>query len=268
VGLVCLVALLTAPRGQARPAAKDRPAILVVRLPEEDAELKIGGAETAQKGKVRRFSSPPLAAGKQYTYTVVATWEPNNYTKITRKKVVTVEAGKTVEVDLRKPGRKEDESIVVRFVPTPEEVVDGMCKLAGVGKDDVVYDLGCGDGRFLIAAVSKFNAKRGVGVDINPDLVKQSKKNAEKAGVDKKVEIRQGDVLKIADLADATVVMLYMGEDINLRLRPILRRTLKPGARIVSHQFKMGDWEPTKSEVLNVGGVEYEIHLWRIEKKK
>ncbi len=269
VGLVGLVALLAAPRGHGQPAEKETPAVVVVRLPDEDAKLTIGGAETVQKGVVRRFSSPSLPAGKEFTYTLVATWEPNNYTKIIRKKSVTVEAGKTVEADLRKGDAKRPDDIVVRFVPTPEEVVDAMCKLAGVTKDDVVYDLGCGDGRFLIAAVSKFGAKKGVGIDIDPKLVKDSTENAKKAGVLAKVEVREGDVLKVKDLSDATVVMLYMGDDLNLRLRPILQETLKPGARIVSHHFKMGDWAPTKSETITgARGIEYDIHLWKIDKKK
>src|SRR5438046_9379949 len=125
-----------------------------------------------------------------------------------------------------------------------------MLRLANVGKDDLVYDLGCGDGRLVITAVEKFQAQRGVGVDIDPERIKDSNANAQKSRVQGKVEFRQGDVLEINDLADASVVMLYMGNDLNLRLRPILQKTLKPGSRIVSHRFLMGDWKPLKTETI------------------
>ena len=151
------------------------------------------------------------------------------------------------------------------LVPTPSDFVDAMCNLAKVGKDDVVYDLGCGDGRMVITAVKKFGAKRGVGVDLDPALVKESKKKAEEAGVADRVEFRVGDVLKVKDLSDADVVLLYMGDDINNRLKPILRKTLKPGARVVSHRFTMGEWKPTKSETMKgADGQTYHLHLWVI----
>jgi tRNA A58 N-methylase Trm61 len=125
----------------------------------------------------------------------------------------------------------------------------------------------------VITAVKKFGAKKGVGVDLFDDRVKESKENAEKAGVKDKVEIRKGDVLKIDDLPDATVVLLYMGEDINLRLRPILKSKLKPGSRVVSHRFTMGDWEPTRTIVyrgMAPNNYDYTLLLWVIgeEKKK
>src|SRR5205807_2051933 len=133
---------------------------------------------------------------------------------------------------------------------------------------DVVYDLGCGDGRMVITAVKKFHAKRGVGVDLDPERITESKENAAKAKVSDKVEFRVGDVLKIKDLSDATVVLLYMGDDIDLRLRPILKATLKPGSRIVSHRFKMGDWKPERSITINEEGEDYHVHLWRIGERK
>ena len=142
-----------------------------------------------------------------------------------------------------------------------------MCKLGKVGAKDVVYDLGCGDGRMVILAVKDFKAKSGVGIDLDPDLVKESKENAKRAGVEKKVEFRKGDVLDIKDLKEASVVLLYMGDDVNERLKPILKKTLKPGSRIVSHRFKMGDWKPADTErFLAEDGEEYEIHLWIVGK--
>src|SRR5207342_1660522 len=121
------------------------------------------------------------------------------------------------------------------------------------------YDLGCGDGRIVITAITDFKAKRGVGVDIDEQLVKTATANAKKAKVSDKVEFRKQDVLTIKDLADASVVMLYMGEDVNLRLMPILKSTLKPGSRIVSHDFKMGAWKAEKMIVVtDDDGVEHE----------
>lgn len=196
---------------------------------------------------------------------VTAVWEPNNYTRITRTREVKVMAGTDLEVDLRQEDGKWPDNIKVRYVPTPSDVVDAMVKLAGVGKNDVVYDLGCGDGRMVIAAVKTGEAKRGVGVDIDPERVRESKANAKAAGVEDKVEFRVGDVLEIADLSTADVVLLYMGNDINLRLKPILQKTLKPGARVVSHRFTMGDWKPDETQVIvDKKGEKFLIHLWKI----
>jgi ubiquinone/menaquinone biosynthesis C-methylase UbiE len=143
-----------------------------------------------------------------------------------------------------------------------------MCKLGKVTKKDVVYDLGCGDGVMVIIAVKKFGAKRGVGVDIDAELVKKAKEKAEAEGVANKLEFRKGDVLKVKDLPDASVVLLYMGEDINKRLKPVLKARLKPGARVVSHRFLMGeDWPPTKTiHVTGKNGQNYDLHLWVIGK--
>jgi cyclopropane fatty-acyl-phospholipid synthase-like methyltransferase len=179
---------------------------------------------------------------------------------------VPVKAGEIV-VDLRKPDAKEPDKIQVIYSPTPRDVVEAMCKLAKVTPEDIVYDLGCGDGRIVITAVEKFKAKKGVGIDIDPKLVKECQASAKKAGIEDRVEFRQGDVLNISDLSTANVVMLYMGEDINLRLKPILQKTLKPGARVVSHRFGMGDWKPVKTETIHSSdGYDCEILLWVVDK--
>jgi len=257
-------------RAQA-PAKEGQSATLIVRI-YSDATLTVDGTATMQTGELRRFSTPPLEPGKSYHYTFVAEWMPgNNYETYTVTRKVKVEAGKTIEVDLRKADPAQGDKLFIRYVPTPEQVVDAMMKLAGVGKDDVVYDLGCGDGRMLIAAVKKFNARRGVGVDLDQERIEEAKAAAKEAGVADKVEIRKGDVLKVNDLSEATVVTLYLSDDLNLLLRPILLKQLKPGARIVAHRFKMGDWKPDKSEKVNIAnGVwsgEYDIHLWTVPKK-
>jgi SAM-dependent methyltransferase len=149
------------------------------------------------------------------------------------------------------------------YVPTPPEVVDRMLALARVGPKDVVYDLGCGDGRIVIAAARKFGA-RGVGVDIDPKRVNESIANARKAGVEKLVTFRVEDAMT-TDVSEATVVTLYLLSFANVQLRPILQRQLKPGARIVSHSFGMGDWEPHQVDSFtDANGGTRTLYLWRI----
>ncbi len=129
----------------------------------------------------------------------------------------------------------------VPFVRSPQRIVDRMLQIADVSGDDVVYDLGSGDGRIPITAAQTYGA-RGVGIEIKPDLVMQARQNAEDSGVDDLVEFRQGDLFE-ADFSDATVVTLYLLPDVNEKLRPMLFEQLEPGTRIVSHGFDMGEWE-------------------------
>jgi SAM-dependent methyltransferase len=154
----------------------------------------------------------------------------------------------------------------VPFVVSVDEVVDMMLKTADVTDKDKVYDLGCGDGRIVIAAASKYGA-RGVGVDINPTHIKESRRNAQKAGVSRKVTFIEQDLLK-TDLSQATVVAIYLDPKMNLRLRPKLLRELKPGARVVSNSFDMGDWKPDKVVKLTVAGSECIIYYWTIEPQR
>ena len=130
----------------------------------------------------------------------------------------------------------------VPYVPTPQAVVDKMLELAAVTKDDVVYDLGSGDGRIVITAAKKYGV-RGVGIDIDPERIKEANANAVLAGVSDRVKFLQQDLFK-TDLKEATVVTLYLLPQVNLRLRPKLWNELKPGTRVVSHAFDMGDWTP------------------------
>ena len=147
----------------------------------------------------------------------------------------------------------------VPFVPTMPELVDGMLRLANVGRDDVVYDLGCGDGRLVIAAVKKFGAKRGVGVDIDPERIKESNENARTAGVAHRIKFLQQDLFT-TDIKEATVVMLYLLPQVNLRLRPKLLAELKPGTRVVSNAFDMGDWKYEKMIYVE----QQPIYFWTI----
>jgi cyclopropane fatty-acyl-phospholipid synthase-like methyltransferase len=131
----------------------------------------------------------------------------------------------------------------------------------------VVYDLGCGDGRIVVTAVSKYDAKRGVGIDLDPKRIRDSEATAKAAGVEGKVEFRRGDVLEIKDFSPASVVTLYLANPVNERLRPTLQKTLKPGSRIVSHRFLMGDWKPDKTVKVVHEGEEFLLHLWTIPQK-
>ena len=142
------------------------------------------------------------------------------------------------------PRRKPD----VPYVPTTDLAVTAMLKLADVKKGDVVYDLGCGDGRIVIAAAKQMGA-RGVGIDINPQRISEAKENARKAGVEKLVRFEENDLFE-ADIRAASVVTLFLLPEINLKLRPKLLRDLKPGTRIVSNTFDMGDWKPDKESTV------------------
>lgn len=133
----------------------------------------------------------------------------------------------------------------VPYVPTPQPVVDRMLELAGVTEDDVVYDLGSGDGRIVITAAKEYGAQ-GVGIEIDPNRIEEARRNAEKAGVTDLVTFRQEDLFK-ADLSEATVVTLYLLPQVNQRLRPKLFEELEPGTPVVSHDFDMGDWQPERS---------------------
>ena len=134
----------------------------------------------------------------------------------------------------------------IPYVATRNDAVQDMLWMANVGKDDVVYDLGSGDGRIVIAAVRDFGARRAVGIESDPQRIEEGRENARKAGVTSKVEFIQGDLFT-ADFRQASVVTLFLGHEPNLKLRPKMLRTLKPGTRIVSHQFGMGEWEPDKA---------------------
>ncbi len=149
----------------------------------------------------------------------------------------------------------------VPYVPTPQAVVDEMLRLANVQQTDRLYDLGSGDGRIVITAAKQYGVS-GIGVDIDPRRVQEANENARQAGVSDRVEFRQQDLFQ-TDLRDATVVTLYLLPQINLRLRPKLLSELKPGTRIVSHAFDMGNWKPEK--VVRVDG--RTIYLWTVPER-
>lgn len=150
----------------------------------------------------------------------------------------------------------------VVFVPTPNEAVEAMLKVAKVTKNDIVYDLGSGDGRIPIMAVQKFNAARAIGIDINPERIKEAEANRQAAGVGDRVRFLNEDLFQ-ANISDATVVTLYLLPSLNLKLLPKLLAELKPGTRIVSHAFDMGSWKP--QQTLNAGGST--VYFWTIPAK-
>jgi SAM-dependent methyltransferase len=150
----------------------------------------------------------------------------------------------------------------VIFVPTPNDVVNKMLELAQVTAKDVVYDLGCGDGRIVITAAQRYGC-RGVGIDIDPERIREATENVQKGKVADKVKFIQGDLFE-ADISEATVVTLYLLTELNLKLRPKLMKDLRPGTRVVSHAFSMGDWKPERTETVNGASV----YLWRIPPRK
>ena len=149
----------------------------------------------------------------------------------------------------------------VIFVPTPQEVVEDMLRLANVRKGDILYDLGSGDGRIAITAAKRYGIK-ATGIDIDPERIREATENAKKAGVTDRVQFRQEDLFQ-ANFRDATVVTLYLLPDLNVKLRPKLWNELKPGTRIVSHQFDMGKWKPEKT--LESEG--RTIYFWTVPEK-
>ncbi len=241
---------------------------LKITVPQDDAKLLIEGKDTKPTGVTREFETPELEVGKAYEYTFAVIWEPNNYTKITRTKNIEFKGGDDITVDLTKADPKVPDKAVVRWVPTPDDIVEEMMKLGGVKKGDIAYEPGPGDGRMLIAAVKK-GAVKGVGIELDSKKAEEARENIKKAKLDKQITIIEGDALKDRDYSEATVVLLYMGNEFNNLLRPILEKQLKPGARIISHRFVLGDWEPDKTiTVTGEDGDEYKLHLWVVKEKK
>ena len=168
------------------------------------------------------------------------------------------QTGSQTPAQAAKPLREPD----VIYVPTPPEVVDAMLKVAKVGKGDVLYDLGSGDGRIPITAAQKYGIARGTGIDINPERIAEAEANLKKAGVSDRVRFLNADLFE-SNISDATVVTLYLLPALNVKLLPKLLGDLKPGTRIVSHAFDMGSWKP--EQTVDVGG--RTVYFWTIPEK-
>jgi tRNA G37 N-methylase Trm5 len=167
-------------------------------------------------------------------------------------------------VALLSAGAHAQQAVVpgVRYEPTASDVVEVMLRLGEVKQGDVVYDLGCGDGRIVIAAI-RAGASRGVCVDIDPVRIAESRRNAQQAGVAERIRFVNQDLFTV-ELGDATLVMLFLSPEFNLRLRPKLQRELEPGARVVSHWHSMGDWQPQETARVTSEGRERSIYLWTL----
>ena len=235
-----------------------------MEVPTDNAELVVNGSPLAGAGTSRTFETASLPPGV-HRYTLAVTWDPNQYTKMTRTKLVELRAGEKVRVDLtvEDPGDR----VRVIYVPTPFDIAAKMVEMAKVVPTDVVYEPGCGDARITIAAL-RAGARRGICVDIDADRARESKANVEAAGFADRIDVREGDALDVKQLSDVTVVLLYMGEHFNMLMRPVLWRELPVGARVVSHRFTMGDWESDESiNITSDDGLFYELHLWTITKE-
>jgi SAM-dependent methyltransferase len=164
------------------------------------------------------------------------------------------------------PGQTEQREPDVPYVPTPQEVVNEMLKLVKVQKGDVLYDLGSGDGRIPITAVEKYGVQKAVGIDINPERIEEANENAKKAGVTDRVQFLNQDLFK-SNFSEASVVTLYLLPDINVKLRPQLFKQLKPGTRIVSHDFDMGEWKPDRVVQVQGPNRTHTIYYWVVPEK-
>lgn len=158
----------------------------------------------------------------------------------------------------RKPDTSWQGAMVASYVPTPQVVVDSMLELVEIGRGDVLYDLGSGDGRIVVTAARRYGIK-AVGFEINPELIDYSREWIRKEGLEDLAEIRNQDLFSV-DLAPASIVTLFLLKENNLRLRPVLQAQLKPGSRVASHMFDMGDWVPERTLKVE----EYTLYLWRI----
>jgi uncharacterized protein (TIGR03000 family) len=231
-------------------------------VPQEDAELFIEGKLTRTAGKVREYDTPDLEPGKKYLYEFKAVWKPNKFTTLTRTRTVKFVAGEDLTVDLTTPLPTDTADVVVR--PAPDDVIADLVKAAAVTKDDVAFEPKTADARVLVAAV-KAGAKRAVGVQLDAEKVKAARATVKKAELEGKIDIQQVDPTDAKDYAEATVVFLHAGDEVNLALRPVLLAAVKPGTRIVSYRFGMGDWKPTATKKgTNSEGDEYEIYTWTV----
>jgi SAM-dependent methyltransferase len=281
---LALAGLLALPAGDiaGRAADDDKNVTIIVpdygEYPEKDPprlySLKIDGKDFTRpkpEPKSRMMLKVAPQPGKD-TVEFVMSFYPVAYSKTVRTKRVKMKAGDKVTVDFTKEDRETPDWYEPIFYPSPRSLMLEICKFAKVSSKDTVMDIGCGDGRLVITAVKDFKAKKGIGLDIKPELVKLCKENAEKAFVSRKTEFRVEDALKMKSVADIDVVFIYLGEDLSARLEPLLRKTLKPGARVVSLDFPIGKWkEDMKKEVVarSDRGKEhtYTLFLWTIRKK-
>ena len=276
IGMVLWIGLLASAQD------KKAPATIKLLIPESPTQtvLKVDGKELDQdksdKDGVRVVITPGLEPGKTHVFKIEAKIVPNNYTEIFRTREIQLTAGGQLTLDLRKMDEKIKDDVHVRWVPTPEAVVRDMCELAKVNEDDVVMDPGCGDAIMIITAVRDYKAKKGLGNDLDPMKVLESQENVARAGLKERVTIKQGNALHLTadETKDVTVLMLYMGNDLNILLRPLIWEHMKPGTRVVSHRFIMDDWKPdrtikvTHEDEFDEELENFTLHLWKVTGKE
>ena len=225
----------------------------------EDARLFVEGQEAVLTGPRFCFVSPPLAPGK-YTYTIKAIIAgPNGPRTVTRR--IDVRPGDFESIDLREPGKRPITD--VEYEPTPQEVVEALLRLAKVTSKDVVWDLGCGDGRIPVTAAREYACK-ACGFDIDPQRVRDSLANVRKQGVERLVTIEQRDIFTLDLSQGPTVVTLYLLPRLNAKLLPQLRK-LPPDARVISIAHRMADVKPDEQIVVDTELGEFDVYLWKAE---
>lgn len=256
--VVCLIAL----SWSAIPAfaQSTRTTVILEVLAPEDARVFIEDVDTQSTGTLRRFESPPLSPGK-YTYTLKAIVAgPNGAETITR--IVDVRPGDFEEIDFR-PRRDGDRVPDVMFEGTPNAVVDALLDLARLNPNDVLWDLGCGDGRIPVKAAFRYGIKAR-GFEIDPKYIDEARSNVRVNELDHLVDIENRDIFTL-DLSDGpTVVTLYLLPSLNVRLLPQLRE-LPDGARVISVGHRMGDIPPDKQITIDTDDGDYTVYLWRVE---
>ncbi len=271
--LVVLVSLLASLTGRQAFAQQPPPggtrSMVKVTVPAADAELLIDGQTTRTTGKSREYVTPELEAGKKYAYELRVVWKPDPFTTLSRTRTIKFVAGEDVPVDMTAP--QPTDTADVQLKAAPADAVTDVVKAAAITKNDVVFEPKTTDARFVIEAV-KAGAKRGVGVQPDADKLKAAKAAVTKAELEGKIDLHQTDATEEKDYAEATVVILYTGEEANLILRPVLLAAVKPGTRIVSYRFSMDDWKHSVAyKGTNADGDAYEVFVWTVteaDKKK
>jgi uncharacterized protein (TIGR03000 family) len=237
----------------------DRRTVTVEIYAPEGARLFIEGQEATFKPPMQRYVSPPLAAGK-YTYTIKAIIPgPDGLQTVTRQ--LDIRPGDFESIDFRPPDKRPIAD--VEYEPTPQKVVDALLRLAKVTRDDVLWDLGCGDGRIPVTAAKEYGCK-AVGFDIDPELVKESRTNAREHGVEKLVTIEERDIFTLDLSKGPTIVALYLLPRLNAKLLPQLRK-LPAGVRVISVAHRMADIVPVEQIVIDTELGEFDVYLWKAE---
>ena len=269
VVLVGLLASLTGRNAFAQPGPGSVRSKVKVNLPQADAELYIEDKLTKTTGQVREFETPETTPGQKYLYELRVVWKPNKFTTMTRTRTVKFVGGEEVAIDMTQalPTDRADSTVKA----ATDDAIAELVKAAEIGPRDIAFELKSTDARVLIAAV-KAGAKRGVALQADAEKMKGPKAKVKAAELEGKIDLMPVDASECRDYADATVVFLNLGEEVNLALRPVLLRELKAGTRIVSYRYGLGDWKPTTTaKGVNSDGENYEIFSWIItedDKKK